>query len=64
MPAFPEVAEPLAKGLSHWHGFSDKPAAFGAPGAGLADTGAKLVGDQGGFACTVQHFGVKIACGQ
>jgi mono/diheme cytochrome c family protein len=55
MPAFPAVAEELAKGLSHWHGFSDKPAAFGAPGAGMADTGAKLVGDQGGFACTVCH---------
>ena len=55
MPAFPAVAEELAKGLSHWHGFSEKPAGFGLPATGLADTGAKLVGDQGGFACTVCH---------
>jgi mono/diheme cytochrome c family protein len=55
MPAFPAVAEQLAKGLSHWHGFSEKPAGFGPPAAGLAETGAKLVGDQGGFACTVCH---------
>ncbi len=55
MPAFPAVAEQLAKGLSHWHGFSEKPAGFGLPATGMADTGAKLVGDQGGFACTVCH---------
>jgi mono/diheme cytochrome c family protein len=55
MPAFPSAAEGLAKGLSHWHGLSEKPAGFGAPAAGMADTGAKLVGDQGGFACTVCH---------
>jgi cytochrome c2 len=55
MPAFPAVAEELARGLSHWHGFSEKPAGFGLPATGMADTGAKLVGDQGGFACTVCH---------
>jgi mono/diheme cytochrome c family protein len=55
MPAFPAVAGELAKGLSHWHGFSEKPAGFGLPATGMADTGAKLVGDQGGFACTVCH---------
>ena len=55
MPAFPAYADKLSKGLSHWHGFSDKPASFGAPGVELAVQGGKLLGDQGGFACTVCH---------
>ena len=55
MPAFPAYAEKLAKGLSHWHGFSEQVAPFGAPGAELAAQGGKLLGDQGGFACTVCH---------
>lgn len=55
MPAFPAAAEGLAKGLSHWHGFSDKPVGFGAPAGDMVATGGKLVGDQGGFACTVCH---------
>jgi cytochrome c2 len=55
MPAFPAYAEQLAKGLSHWHGFSEKPAAFGSASSDLAATGHVLLGDQGGFACTVCH---------
>jgi cytochrome c2 len=55
MPAFPAYAEQLAKGLSHWHGFSEKPAAFGSASSDLAATGHVLLGDQGGIACTVCH---------
>jgi cytochrome c2 len=55
MPAFPAYAEVLAKGLSHWHGFSDQSASLGAKSVDLAADGAKLLGDQGGFACTVCH---------
>ncbi len=55
MPAFPIYAELLSKGLSHWHGFSDKPTSLGSPAGDLAATGAQLLGDQGGFACTVCH---------
>ena len=62
MPAFPASAERLAVGLSHWHGYAEKasPLAGASPwvgaGAGeLATIGAKLLGDQGGFACTVCH---------
>ncbi len=55
MPAYPAYAEALSKGLSHWHGFSDKPSTLGAAGGNLVAEGAKLLGDQGGFACTVCH---------
>ncbi len=55
MPAFPAAAERLAAGLSHLHGFSDKPAPFGPPALDKVEAGGKLVGDQGGFACTVCH---------
>ena len=55
MPAFPQYAELLAKGLSHWHGFSEKPTSLGNAGGELAATGALFLGEQGGFACTVCH---------
>ncbi len=55
MPAFPAYADALAKGLSHWHGFGDQTASLGAQSVLLAADGAKLLGDQGGFACTVCH---------
>ncbi|MEI6714977.1 MAG: DUF6797 domain-containing protein [Verrucomicrobiota bacterium] len=55
MPGFPAYAEQIAKGLSHWHGYSDKPTTLGAAPADLVATGEKLLGDQGGFACTVCH---------
>ncbi len=55
MPAFPAYAEVLAKGLSHWHGFDDKTASWGGKEVELAAEGSKLLGDQGGFACTVCH---------
>lgn len=55
MPAFPAYADALAKGLSHWHGFGEGTAALGAKSVDLAADGAKLLSDQGGFACTVCH---------
>jgi cytochrome c2 len=58
MPAFACDAEGLARGLSHWHGFSDKDNTLAGAVAGdasVAQTGRMLVGDQGGFACTVCH---------
>ncbi|MEK0445124.1 MAG: hypothetical protein RLZZ399_445, partial [Verrucomicrobiota bacterium] len=55
MPAFPAYADALAKGLSHAHGFSDKPSSLGNAPADLVAQGRVLVGDQGGFACTVCH---------
>jgi hypothetical protein len=55
MPAFTAHAGLLAKGLSHWHGFSDRAETMGGPAGDLAAAGAKLLGDQGGFACTVCH---------
>ncbi len=56
MPAFALHAEALARGLSHWHGFSPQPTGLGA-GAPLSQAalGEQLLGDQGGFACTVCH---------
>lgn len=55
MPAFTAHAGLLAKGLSHWHGFSERSETLGGPAGDLAAAGAKLLGDQGGFACTVCH---------
>lgn len=55
MPAFPAYADSLSKGLSHWHGFSDKPTTLGGAPADLVKVGETLLGDQGGFACTVCH---------
>jgi len=56
MPAFSASAERLAVGLSHWHGYGEKSSPLGEAGGGeLATVGAKLLGDQGGFACTVCH---------
>jgi cytochrome c2 len=58
MPGFAGDAEALARGLSHWHGFSHKDNALAsAPGGDAAAiaAGQVLVGDQGGFACTVCH---------
>jgi hypothetical protein len=56
MPAFSANAERLAVGLSHWHGYAEKSSPLaGAGGGDLATVGAKLLGDQGGFACTVCH---------
>jgi cytochrome c2 len=56
MPAFSASAERLAVGLSHWHGYGEKSSPLGDAGGGeLATVGAKLLGDQGGFACTVCH---------
>jgi cytochrome c2 len=56
MPAFPASAERLALGLSHWHGFAEGESPLGGVAGGeLAADGAKLLGDQGGFACTVCH---------
>jgi hypothetical protein len=61
MPAFPAVAKNLAKGLSHTHGFSDRPAPFGAPAGEQVAMACKLVGDYGGFARTVCHDVAKQA---
>lgn len=62
MPAFPAYAEQMAKGLSHWHGFSDKPTSLGGAPGELTATGGVLLSDQGGFACTVCHdLGKKTA---
>jgi len=55
MPAFPAYADAMAKGLSHWHGFGDQTLSLAAKDVGLAADGGKLLGDQGGFACTVCH---------
>ena len=58
MPAFACDSEKLARGLSHAHGFSDKENSIAGGAAGNAEaiaTGQALIGDQGGFACTVCH---------
>jgi hypothetical protein len=58
MPAFTGDSEILARGLSHWHGFADKDNTLRAGSIADAETvaaGQVLVGDQGGFACTVCH---------
>jgi mono/diheme cytochrome c family protein/glucose/arabinose dehydrogenase len=55
MPAFAAHAEVLSKGLSHWHGFGESSSPLVGGGTELASTGEKLIGDQGGFACTVCH---------
>jgi cytochrome c2/glucose/arabinose dehydrogenase len=55
MPAFAAHAEQLARGLSHWHGFSHQTAGLGSSTAAAATLGEQLLGDQGGFACTVCH---------
>lgn len=58
MPAFSGDAGVLARGLSHWHGFSEKENALGDARGGdpsALESGKVLVGDQGGFACTVCH---------
>jgi hypothetical protein len=58
MPAFEHYAEPLARGLSHWHGY---PASGGELSSGnpieaaVVKAGELLVSEQGGFACTACH---------
>ena len=55
MPAFAAHAEQLARGLSHWHGFSHQSTGLGSGDTAQAAFGEQLLGDQGGFACTVCH---------
>jgi mono/diheme cytochrome c family protein len=59
MPAFPAYADAIAQGLSHWHGFPEKEAPASVPAsaitAELVAAGGKLLGEGGGFACTVCH---------
>jgi cytochrome c2 len=58
MPAFEHYAEPLARGLSHWHGYpaSGGELSSGTPiEAAVVKAGELLVSEQGGFACTACH---------
>lgn len=55
MPAFPARAEMLALGLSHEHGVAADENPQPPHDKNLAEMGAKLVGDAGGFSCIKCH---------